>query len=429
MSERSTLTPPANFRPPEGQPAEKWWAGITLASVFYFGSLAIIYNPFFRLQPQIKFSIFAAMQAIGMLLFIRAGAMREMRIQLWAVVFVQLFLLSAVRVKEIEVIGTGYVQLRFVYLALLTIFTFVTSYVISSQVSIVAIRRSVLIFFIPISFQMVSRFGAMTDWELREVIRFGDFSFDSYQQLSLVLALTALGLIGEFRWSRGHLLRNGIVAALACYFSYYIFQGLARGEAIAFVVAVGLIFAPRVTIVGLPFYAAILSVIVARVESGLTERLSGLLEGDYGMRDILLLDSLTMLAEKPWLLLIGGGVNAFQEHYGLSSGLYPHNILVEAWITGGVFMFFAMTWIYVRPILLELLRAWAGRSTFEDRYALASVVFLMIVMLKSGSLVDMWTLTIFTCLFMRMGGHRALVRINPIRAAGSRSAKSLARPC
>lgn len=366
------------------------------------------------------------MQLVGLLLFVRAGALRDLRIGIWPVVFIQLFVLSMLRVKEIEVIGTGYVQIRFVYLALLTTLTFVTSYVIASKVSVVAITRSLLLFFVPISFQMVSRFGAMTDWELREVIRFGDFSFDSYQQVSLVLALTVLGLVSELRWSRRRLPWNSILVALICYFSYYIFQGLARGEAIAFVLALGLIFAPRFTVVAIPFYVTIISFLVTRIDSSLTERLGALVEGDYGMRDVLLLDSLAMLAEQPWLLLIGGGINAFQAHYNLSSGLYPHNVLVEACITGGGFMMFAMTWIYVRPILIELGRAWAGRSTFEERYVLAFAVFLMIVMLKSGSLVDMWTLTIFTCLFMKMGGRRAAIPVAPARTVADRRANSFA---
>ncbi len=431
MSERNTLMAPPDFRPPGSSLLSKESAaiGITPGSFFYFGALAIIYNPFFRLQPQVKFSVFAAMQVIGLIFFIRAGALKEMRINLWALVFVQLFALAMLRVKEIEVIGIGYVQLRFVYLALLTTFTFITSYVIASRVSVTAITRSVLLFFVPISFQMVSRFGAMTDWELREIIRFGDFSFDSYQQVSLVLALTALGLVSELRWSRRHLFRNSVLVAMICYFSYYIFQGLARGEAIAFVLALGLIFAPRFTVVALPFYVAIISFLVARIDTSLTERLSALVEGDYGMRDVLLWDSLAMLAEQPWLLLIGGGINAFQAHYNLSSGLYPHNILVEACITGGVLMLFAMIWIYVRPIVIELARAWSGRSTFEDRYVLAFGVFLMIIMLKSGSLVDMWTLTIFTCLFLKMGGRRAAI---PSRSASLKlphRADAVARPC
>ncbi len=422
MSEPNASIAPESFRPPgSALPTKEFaMAGITLASFFYFGALAIIYNPFFRLQPEIKFPAFVVMQVIGLSLFIRAGALKELRINPWAVVFVQLFIVAIFRVKEIEVIGQGYVQIRFVYLGLLTMFTFVTSYIISSKVSVVAIRRSMLLFFVPISFQTVSRFGAMSDWELREVIRFGDFSFDSYQQVSLVLALSVLGLVSELRWSRRHLLMNSVLVAISCYFSYYIFQGLARGEAIAFVVAIGLIFAPRATLIALPFSATILSVFVARVDTSLTERLSGLLEGDYGMRDVLLLDSLAMLVERPWLMLIGGGINAFQAHYNLSSGLYPHNILVEACITGGMLMLFAIVWIYVRPIFMELVRAWAGRSTFEDRYVLAFAVFLVIVMLKSGSLVDMWTLTIFTCLFMKMGGHRADARVGRLQVKASR---------
>jgi hypothetical protein len=413
-----------SFVPP---PRESSGTGITAVTLLFFGSLVLLYNPFFRLQPEIKFPAFVGMQLVALIVAVRQRALRGTRPSAWVIIFSVLFVLAVMRVKEIETIGLGYQRLRFILMAGVTLFAFLGSYVVAPVVDITGIRRSLMLVFTPVSIELTRQFGVMGDWASREYVRFGEFSFDSYQQVSLVLSLTTLGFLGELKWGRRYLLWNTLLLVPIVYFGYYIFQGLARGEAIAFAFATGLMLAPRVTVIAIPFYASILSLVVTRVDSSLAERLGALLAGDYGMRDILFSDSLTMLAEQPYLLFIGGGLNAFQEHYGLSSGMYPHNVLVEALITGGVALGLAMFWIYVRPLLLEVGRAWARRSTMEERYGLGIGVFLMIVMLKSGSLCDMWTLTLFTCLFMKMGGHRGGLTV-PLRPAKKEFKPATVRP-
>ena len=51
----------------------------------------------------------------------------------------------------------------------------------------------------------------------------------------------------------------------------------------------------------------------------LFQRLSGIADGDYGLRDVLTTQALALVFQNPWCLLFGGGFGYFQKYYGYGS--------------------------------------------------------------------------------------------------------------
>jgi hypothetical protein len=58
------------------------------------------------------------------------------------------------------------------------------------------------------------------------------------------------------------------------------------------------------------------------------KRFSVIGDGNFGLRDVLLLQSIELLSEEIKCLAMGCGLNYFQIYYGYGYGMYPHNIFV-----------------------------------------------------------------------------------------------------
>ncbi len=377
-----------------------------LLCLIYFGSLLAIFNPFFTLAPPLKFAVFAALQTAPLFVFIKSHGLQSIQLSIWQYVFVVLFFIAILRVKNVEVIGGGYESLRFVLASLLSIYTFFVSCYVGVRFPSVVIRRSTIIVLTPIAIILANNFSQLTDWSQRDQLRVGDFTFDSYQTLSFILGLTALNLLGEIdrQWKR--YIKNIILIVSALFLSYFVFNGYARGEAVAFVVAVGVLFSTRITLIGILIISVAPTVLLLDIDNVLMDRFATVYDGDYGMRDELLWSALRMLQEEPLTIVFGGGVNAFQAYFSETAGFHPHNILMESWITGGLFMCIAVSWIYVRPVTIGIYRACFQKNINSDYYNLAVAVFILIVNLKSGTIVYMWVLAHFTSNFLKLDDDR-----------------------
>lgn len=365
------------------------------ATFLFFGSLAIIYNPFIALPEAVRFSVFLAMQAVAALLFFGEDDLERLREPRWpAVAFVVLYLVALLRLNPVDS------EVPLALQGLLTLATFMLAWLTSNRLSVTVMRRVLLLSLLPASSLIMFNFNLLNDYAMRDWVQLGTFSYDNYQYITFVLALVGLAALGEVD---GPNVKSLALVGLFLLIGYFIFQGLARGEAVAFAVAAMMIVAPRITLLAAPFSLILLELATRTFETPLTVRLRLVLEGDYSMRDELYAMAGQMLAEQPWLLFTGGGLAAFQSHYNLAAGYYPHNMLIEALLVGGIPLALAMVFLFVVPPVKFIIGSFRGRLTKEGRYSLALMCFLVLIAMKSGTLSSMWTLMLFAGVFIRAG--------------------------
>jgi hypothetical protein len=112
------------------------------------------------------------------------------------------------------------------------------------------------------------------------------------------------------------------------------------------------------------------------------KRFTVLFEGeDFGMRDVLLTQSIDLLKEQAACLFMGCGFNYFQIFYGYGFGMYPHNILAELVITFGVFLGGILI------VLAGLGIAFGFLSHYSYRFIYWIFLYYFLVAFKSGSLI------------------------------------------
>lgn len=132
---------------------------------------------------------------------------------------------------------------------------------------------------------------------------------------------------------------------LLCIFALLSFIGGGRGDFAIFLV-VGLLmisssgvktFAFSVLIGAVLFVSLASSALDVLLETTAFKRIQVVLQGEsFGMRDMLFFDAYNLLLNEPRCLFLGCGLSFFQEYYGYSIGLYPHNILLEALVIWGL---------------------------------------------------------------------------------------------
>ncbi len=124
------------------------------------------------------------------------------------------------------------------------------------------------------------------------------------------------------------------------------------------------------------------------------------LSDNFGSRDFLFVNSVTLLVEQPGCLALGCGFDYFQDYFGYRQGLYPHNFFLEAIITWGL------------PLVLFIgAGAVLGmRLYFRERGYLRDALFLhfsysLLVSLKSGSSMSAWVVMAACFLFWGLAAH------------------------
>ena len=112
------------------------------------------------------------------------------------------------------------------------------------------------------------------------------------------------------------------------------------------------------------------------------QRLSVILEGNLGLRDILFVQSIELLYFENKCIVVGCGFNYFQVFYDYDYAMYPHNILLETIITYGIFIGGA-------SILLVIMGAVYGYFGHMHQFFIYWVFLYFVgVGLKSGSLLS-----------------------------------------
>ena len=97
-----------------------------------------------------------------------------------------------------------------------------------------------------------------------------------------------------------------------------------------------------------------------------------------------------MIINNVKVLIIGNGANAFQTYYDLSYGFYPHNIIIESVITGGILLTSVLLYLYIKAFnnLLCSIR----RLSFHETIFYSILIYIALLRLKSGCIWVSWPL-------------------------------------
>jgi O-antigen ligase len=358
-------------------------------SFLFFGSLIVVLDPFTVIPEQTKFSIFLAAQIVGAALLTRDY--RRLGSVYWpGAALIALYLIALVRIAETE----SYSVLQ----GILTIATFALATFTAKDLSVPLMRRAILIALLPAAAMIALNFDYLSDPMAQDWFTLGDFSYQAYQGTAFVLGMVGLAALGEVD-PRRSTVRNGLFIALFLGASYFVFHSIARGEGIAFIIGAMLIIAPRLTIIAAPFSWSLLKLATFAFDLPLTDRFRLFFEGDYGLRDLLFSFATHMIYANPVLLLWGGGLGSFQKYYGLPLEMYPHNMILEALIVGGVPLFAVFVIIFIVPIIRVSIISFQQRLPMDGRYAFALMVYLVLIGMKSGTILSMWSIMLFAGVF------------------------------
>jgi len=371
-----------------------------ISHLIFFSAALLPYNPFITMSAATKFGLLAVMMFGGALLGGWGDILRQRRPRPEIVIFVLLYGIALVRIHYISPSSFEESFTSFVIMGALSMLCFLASCIRVINFDPRLMRWSLLATTMAYTFWIIRNFEDLSDNLQRETYLLGNLKYDSYQTTATILGLCALSALGTINIKKPVYWANLPAAAVYLTCGYFIFQGLGRGEAVAFIVATTLYLAPRIALVVAPFSYVLLNALAFGVDTPLTERLRIMYEGDLGARDVLYGMSLTQLGQEPSLLIGGGGLNAFQDYWGLSTGEYPHNILLDALISGGLPLALVMILIYIAPPIRATFVGVRRRLSADERFSIAIMAFLVLIQLKSGSMLAAWDLFGFTCLFL-----------------------------
>lgn len=187
--------------------------------------------------------------------------------------------------------------------------------------------------------------------------------------------------------------------------------GGARGEFIIGLIVLSLIILRNINKKRMLLIAICLSLIVGLIlinywdiitDLLIFERIAVIGLGNYGSRDILLLQSLDLFSDRIDCVLIGCGLNYFQIHFGYEYGMYPHNVFAELLITYGIPLGGLIIFLVCAGSAFGFLSIYSRSPLFWI------LLFFLGVSLKSGSLLGLTTLP--TIIFFTYLGVLALSR-------------------
>jgi hypothetical protein len=175
------------------------------------------------------------------------------------------------------------------------------------------------------------------------------------------------------------------------------FLGGARGDSVlaAFIVLTFfankfplkfLVFLLASMVVGYTFFSEIESLLGGFV---VFQRLFSIFaESDFGLRDVLLNQVVTLLSQEPKCLVVGCGFGYFQSYYDYDFGMYPHNFIAESIIVFGL----PITMIFLFSVIGGI-KIYYRRVGYMDLFVLL-FLYLAIINIKSGYLFGDWLFTV-----------------------------------
>jgi hypothetical protein len=188
-----------------------------------------------------------------------------------------------------------------------------------------------------------------------------------------------------------------------------------RGEIIVTsIILLGLLAKEKIKIMSVLVAMVLLVFYLTPVGNDLSEtvetigRLSLILSGDLSLRDELIIKSITLLSESPHCIILGCGAGYFQYYFEYDSGLYPHNMFLEAVITFGV----PVTVMVTVSVIRGLLRYY--RNSRDVDIFLLLYIYTFGISMKSGSLLGSWVLIGISIYMISYSFHKPM---NTFRSA------------
>lgn len=136
------------------------------------------------------------------------------------------------------------------------------------------------------------------------------------------------------------------------------------------------------------------------------ERLSYAETGDFGMRDVLVLDAIKLLINQTECVIFGCGFGYFQYYYDYDFGLYPHNLIMELIIAFGLPI--AVVAIFSVSMGLRIYLKNNNGSNLLILFYLMAVL----ISLKSGYLFGEWLTICLSIYFAGIYLHRTMLRFD-----------------
>lgn len=378
-----------------------------LGHALYFSSLFILNNPFFFLETEFRFGIFIALLTLGMSLIISSEKVKR-KIPFAAILFLILsYFISSLRINSVgsmSSIGSSADQAQ----SIVTAYTILASLFISSRFNIRKMNLSLLfisaICFLPIFINSKDIF----DYYQRNSYSLGVLTYDSYQAASQIIGFFAISLIAFALSERRTFATYAVTSIVALTAFYTITLSPARGEAIALAISAFILFISRGKLgyvaLGL---AAILATSQSFFETTLGARLSGVATGDFGDRDYLFNLAVSQFFSDIKTILVGAGLNGFQYYNSLPLELYPHNFLLEGAISGGIILLILLIYIYLYPIISLFFKS---PRTNDQNFCLSIMIFLLLINMKSGTIVSFWGMGTYTCIFLYAIGNEFKIK-------------------
>lgn len=370
----------------------------------YFISLFILNNPFVFIETEIRFGLFIFALTAGTALIYISEAPKRTIPHIAAVVLLVLYGVAALRINAVgSAGGTGGASEQ--SQTIVTAYCIASSYFISTRLDFYKMNISILIIsslcFAPILFNANDLF----DYYQKDSFSLGVLTYDSYQAASQIVGFFAISMSAFMLRTRRSIPFYAISFVIIALALYAVTLSPARGEAIALAASIFILFTSRSKAGYVVIIIFVLFITSQNfVETTLGSRLSTITSGDLGERDILFNMGLKQFTNDLYTLVLGLGFNGFQIYNNLPLELYPHNFLLEGAISGGMPFLAILIYIYIVPIIKILLTT--NRSP-EQSLSLSIMLFLVMINLKSGTLVSFWGLGAYTAVFLAVAGLRS----------------------
>lgn len=193
---------------------------------------------------------------------------------------------------------------------------------------------------------------------------------------------------------------RALLISLTVIFLSLTLLGGGRGESIAALAVAGYLLARR----SMAFFLATFGIVAAWVTYIVTgsgddtvafaQRFMRLASNDYGLRDVLFSQAISLLSDNGSCLILGCGFGYFQEYYGYPSNFYPHNVVLEMLIALGMPATLLFSIAGGVGIYLHM-----RRVTEHPDLILIIFLFFLVIYMKSDTILSAWVFLAFTCVF------------------------------
>jgi hypothetical protein len=256
-----------------------------------------------------------------------------------------------------------------------------------ASLALIAIHLMAVLPLIDVQYLLAARTGAI------QIVATSDPRLATdYQAVSRVFATGAIAMAAVSR-----LTLRAVLLPLACVFMVLSFFGGGRGETI-FGLLVFLAILSRKEFFGA---AGLLLVLLFTTSLGALAQRSAVVfrtmelfeRGGFARRDVLWAEAASTWLSHPVNWAVGLGANQFQAVTGRDYGWYPHNVVLEAALTGGVAFCFLLA-ILIGVGMICFVRSRQAADPWSTLF-FALLVYYVLVSLKSGSLWSAWAVWLY----------------------------------